>query len=731
MAIHDTDKAAPAAGDTIQVKDKTKPKAKFGSKGKDEIVINPDIDQVVNEARERTAVFAWGRMNPPTIGHEKLVRKLQQEARKANGDAILMLSHSQDKKKNPLDYEDKIKLSKRAFGAVVYPSRSRTIIDAAKELQSKYNKLVMIAGSDRVQEYETLLNKYNGKDYTFDSIEVVSAGERDPDADGAEGMSASKMRQAAIDNNLSQFTSGLPRALKSQAKLIFDLVKAGMELHEELEAAGLLELEERVLDLQQRRKRALIMRRYKGKIMRGRALARRRMAREKNLRMRAQRMARNIVRKRVAGARGSNYQQLAPTDKMQVDRLVDKKVALVQKLAKRLYPRVKQAELKRLMKTRQTPTTVNNSFEPEYIDMIIEQLHDHEINEVFESLYEAEYKKEKKAEANRHKRTEADAASIVLPGPDDHDARHSPNRREDIVKKIYEEAEIDLKYISELFEAAESRMMENIISDTKQRHDQEKERLSQKHDSEMDRARLRRAREQNTATKTEQNDALVTKSTKSGVPYDILEEVYKRGLKAWEENHKPGVTQEQYAFARVNSYITKGKTYYTEDKDLHDMETDPKLQQRIDAAKERLQEQLEKSKASLRESRTPLESARILGRIADLKMRIENIQHEYATHDPNKVADLFFEADRTQSDKRMKMRRLAKLGLVGDDEYAQFDIIMGKMARADGDTSKLTQKERAFLSKIYDKLTDVITTDPTIFQKYRSNLAKQQKDANV
>ena len=141
---------------------------------------------------------------------------------------------------------------------MVKKSMAKTIIDVAKVLQNQYKNLIVVVGSDRVKEFETLLKKYNGKDYNFDSIEIVSAGARDPDADGVDGMSASKMRASAADDDLGTFTRGLPSKLKSQAKQIFNKVRQGMDLDEQLDEA--------VLSRTQRRKRALTMRKYKGKI---------------------------------------------------------------------------------------------------------------------------------------------------------------------------------------------------------------------------------------------------------------------------------------------------------------------------------------------------------------------------------------------------------------------------------------------------------------------------------
>ena len=155
-----------------------------------------------------TAVMAFGRMNPPTIGHAKLVDAIKSQP----GDPFIFLSQSQKPKTDPLAFEDKLRYAKFFFPNVTIGNpQVKTIIQALQKVESLgYQQLIYVAGSDRVQAFEELLNKYNGKDFTFKSIKVVSAGERDPDADGAEGMSASKMRQAAVDNDIESFKQGVP-----------------------------------------------------------------------------------------------------------------------------------------------------------------------------------------------------------------------------------------------------------------------------------------------------------------------------------------------------------------------------------------------------------------------------------------------------------------------------------------------------------------------------------------
>ena len=172
----------------------------------------------------RTAVMAFGRMNPPTIGHQKLVDKIKS----IPGDHYVFLSQSQKPKTDPLAFADKLRYAKFFFPQVTIGNPEvKTIIQALQKIADLgYENLFYVAGSDRVQSFEELINKYNGVEYNFKSIKVVSAGERDPDADGAEGMSASKMRQAAVDNDFESFKQGVPQ--QNVADEMFVAVRQGM-----------------------------------------------------------------------------------------------------------------------------------------------------------------------------------------------------------------------------------------------------------------------------------------------------------------------------------------------------------------------------------------------------------------------------------------------------------------------------------------------------------------------
>ena len=187
-----------------------------------------ELEPTISEARKDTAVIAFGRMNPPTVGHEKLVNKVKS----FNGDHYIFLSQTQKPKDNPLPFDVKLEFAKQFFpGVNVGHPTVRTPIQMLQMLEKLgYTDVIYVAGSDRVASFDKLFNDYNGKEYNFDSITVVNAGERDPDADGAEGMSASKMRQAAADNDLESFKQGVPQ--QELADEMFAAVKQGMGIRD-------------------------------------------------------------------------------------------------------------------------------------------------------------------------------------------------------------------------------------------------------------------------------------------------------------------------------------------------------------------------------------------------------------------------------------------------------------------------------------------------------------------
>jgi len=201
----------------------------------------------------KTVSFTFGRFNPPTTGHEKLCDAVK----KANpSDYKIFASQSQNPKKDPLQYAKKIAYMKKSFPKHkrnIVVSKSRNIFEILVELNS-YENLIMVVGSDRVAEFEKIINTYNGVKarhgfYEYKTVKVLSAGERDPDAEGVEGMSASKMRAAAADSDFDSFKLGTPLNDTDAKKLYFD-VRKSMGIREELNLSDLETLRELYLSEQ-------------------------------------------------------------------------------------------------------------------------------------------------------------------------------------------------------------------------------------------------------------------------------------------------------------------------------------------------------------------------------------------------------------------------------------------------------------------------------------------------
>jgi len=190
----------------------------------------------ISEEKQKHATFAYGRFNPPTIGHEKLIHKVEDEAKKSGGEAHIVASHSEATGKNPLQVHHKVgyikKVAEKGTHVTSSDKEHPTLLHQLSKLhKSGVTHINMVAGSDRVKEYHDLIHKYNGKEgshghYNFKSIKVTSAGERDPDAEGAEGMSGTKMRERARAGDTEGFKKGLPKALHPHAKEIMGHIQA-------------------------------------------------------------------------------------------------------------------------------------------------------------------------------------------------------------------------------------------------------------------------------------------------------------------------------------------------------------------------------------------------------------------------------------------------------------------------------------------------------------------------
>jgi len=342
----------------------------------------------------KKVVTTFGRLNPPTSGHEKLVTAVVRTAKASKADPIVFLSSSQDPKKNPLSFADKVFFAQKAFGNVISNVKVNHFINMLKELSKKYTDIIIVVGSDRLPEITKLANKYNGSEYKFNSIEVKSAGNRDPDAEGAVGISASKMRAAAADNDYETFAKGAPAKLSKQdIKKMFTTTRKKMNIKEDREIRELMQIlenieitereenlfleltedidnvveddelvnmfpeeedieERKTLDVTQRRAAGRRMKRLAPRIARIRKVKAKRMANRDTLLKRARKAAVAILRKRVAGKKGENYKKLPVASRMQIDKALEKQRGKVDGIAKRLMPKIMSKERDRLASLR-------------------------------------------------------------------------------------------------------------------------------------------------------------------------------------------------------------------------------------------------------------------------------------------------------------------------------------------------------------------------------------------
>ena len=332
-------------------------------------------EKFIKEVRGTTAVFTFGRFNPPTIGHEKLLNVVGSTATKAKAESFVYTSHTQDAKKNPLSNDQKIVFMKMMFPkhrTSFMRTEAKTALHALSEIHKtgKFSKVIMVVGSDRVREFKTLLNKYNDIEskhgfYRFEDIDVISAGERDPDAEGTSGMSASKMRAAVKDKNYDIFKMGVPSGVSEKdSQTLYNAVAKGMKvkLAEIREEWGLDELEEapvkaakskppsKGLSPSQRRKMAIrmkIMAKKPSFIMK-RQRAMKRAATKAKLLMRARKSAiKMVVKKFYPKLKTKKVSDLSYAERGKISAIVKKKAGLITRFAKRLVKVKRKQDVER------------------------------------------------------------------------------------------------------------------------------------------------------------------------------------------------------------------------------------------------------------------------------------------------------------------------------------------------------------------------------------------------
>jgi len=205
-----------------------------------EVAAEPEkpVNYLPVEKTKGTLTVAFGRFNPPHLGHLQLMDTAAGAAEAEGSDYMIVPSRSQDAKKNPLDADTKVSIMRQMFPQhserISNDVGTRTIFDVLKKAHNDgYANVRIVGGADRVKEFEKLSNNYNGNLYNFDNIEVVSAGDRDPDSEGVEGLSASRMRLAASEGDFKTFRSGMPEDMRPKdAKAIFDIVRQSMGVAE-------------------------------------------------------------------------------------------------------------------------------------------------------------------------------------------------------------------------------------------------------------------------------------------------------------------------------------------------------------------------------------------------------------------------------------------------------------------------------------------------------------------
>jgi len=599
---------------------------------KDTIVaMDPDIklkgeredQQQIGEAAEKTAVFAFGRMNPPTTGHEKLMHAVHKTAQAHGAKGHVVTSHSHDNKKNPLPQAKKISYLKKLHPHVDVHGSSKsapTMLHHASKLHAQGHKhLVMVAGSDRTKEFENTLKKYNGQKgphghYNFKSIKVVSSGSRDPDSEGVSGMSGTKMRAHAKAGDHKSFKKGLPTALHKHAGDIMKHINEGMEdinqAFEELTEA---------LTVAGRRKKAIAMRRNRLKLKRAKKRMKYKFASKDQLKRRARRKAVQAIKTRLAGKAGKEYRKASYGQKAAIDKRVATRKAIINKIATRNMPKARKAEAGRLKAAR----SVREQFEA-----LIEMKLDHskrnpypEGSAMHKAMKAIDQKFNKTANQNRRidleKKRNADPGfrafvqkkamkkrgmsegandgaeqpkyhagmsdstkekrvaqfkkqakmaddnpKAYKPAPGDKTAKTKPSKYTKQYHDMYgESVEMEMKEFFNLIDT-----FEEAMDPLQAKHDRQKKQLKIRHEREKSRQQVRAIRREDVneifdaLILTEKSgSALADKASKSGISVGTLRKVYNRGVAAWKTGHRPGTTPQQWGYARVNAFIAKKK----------------------------------------------------------------------------------------------------------------------------------------------------------------------------
>jgi dephospho-CoA kinase len=525
------------------------------------------------------ATFTFGRFNPPTeVGHGKLVGAVQAHAEKSGGKHYIFPSHSQDAKKNPLSHKDKVGAMNRMFpnANVVSSGKVRTAIDAMKHLEKQGHKEVtMVVGSDRVDNFHSLLNKYRTKEFPgIKKVNVVSAGHRDPDAEGAEGMSASKLRELVAAGKKKEFVSHY-----SDPKLgahIHDKVKAGMQM-ESTNPVGIFLLggpgSGKDYLLKNIFSRFDLTEVQADQILNGAAAEL--FESSKNIVINGANDAEKIelVQNMLEGYT-FDFVHVSVTNKVSRLRNEQREQPITE--SKRIDKYLKAEQLAKDVEAFifNNSINLNESSEMErlffgsQIEKLLERvvelgLHIEETPapKSFSILREKKFPTVAKDKASglpkkyvrglsastakaraahwkeKSKLSDSDPRAYE-PAPGDATAKTKPSKHTLAVRKMMDEAEQQ-----KVRRVARSGNVTAVM------------------DARKDTGRVNEGAS---------DSSIAAKAKKSGISVGTLRKVYNRGVAAWNSGHRPGTTPQQWGHARVNSYINKGKTYHTADKDLRE-----------------------------------------------------------------------------------------------------------------------------------------------------------------
>jgi len=518
------------------------------------------------------AVATFGRFNAPTeTGHGKLIGAVQQHAESIGAKHYIFPSHTQDPKKNPLSHGDKVGFMRRLFpdANVVSHKGIRNVIDVMKHLESKGHKEVtMVVGSDRVEEFKSLLNKYRTKEFpNIKKVNVKSAGHRDPDAEGAEGMSASKLRALATSGKRDEFISHYSD--KKLGAEIHDKIKKGMQM-ESTSPIGIFllggpgsgkdyvlknifsrfDLVEVQLDQVLNGKAAELFESNQNIVINGAAD------------LEKIELVKNIlegyifdtvyvsVSNKVSRVRNEERESPLPENK----RL--EKWYRSEKLAEELDCFVfnnsinlnESSELEQIMFGGQIENLLERLVSQ---GLVLSEKKFAPVAKDKESGLPKKYVSglskstalARKAHWKKMSKLSDSDPRAYEPAPGDKTAKTKPSKHTLAVRKMMDEAEQQ-----KIRHVPRSGNITAVMAKRK-----ETGRVAEE-----------------TVLEGAADSSLAAKASKSGVSLSTLKKVYRRGVAAWNSGHRPGTTPSQWGHARVNSYINKGKTYHTADKDLRE-----------------------------------------------------------------------------------------------------------------------------------------------------------------